>query len=261
VEVVITPDADAAADLVYTHIARVLETHAAPVLGLATGSSPLAAYRRLIDACARGEISAVHASAVLLDEYVGLPADHPEAYRSFIRRELIDQIDLPVVRLFGPDVHAADLAGACLRYDDLLTELGGVDLQLLGIGSDGHVGFNEPGSSLSSRTRIKTLTRATRADNARFFDDREQEVPRHVVTQGLGTILEARHLLLVATGAAKAHPIACAVEGPLTAMCPASVLQLHPHATVVVDEAAAADLKLADYYREAYEHKPSWQRP
>jgi glucosamine-6-phosphate deaminase len=255
-EVVITDDPAA---VVAAVIERVVLTRPAPVLGLATGSSPLGAYRRLIDLHDRGELSAAHASAVLLDEYVGLLADHPEAYRAFIRREFIDRIDLPVERLFAPDVGADDLTEACARYDQLLRDLGGVDLQLLGIGTDGHIGFNEPGSSLASRTRVKTLTRATRADNARFFDDREEDVPRHVVTQGLGTILEARHLLLVATGDAKAEPIARAVEGPLTAMCPASVLQLHPHATVVVDEAAATRLTLADYYREAYEHKPSWQ--
>jgi glucosamine-6-phosphate deaminase len=260
-EVVITADAAAAADLVAESIAHVLASRPSPVLGLATGSSPLAAYQRLIDAHRRGQLSAAHASAVLLDEYVGLPADHPEAYRAFIRREFVDHIDLPDERLFGPDVHAADLAEACRRYDRLIAELGGVDLQLLGIGSDGHVGFNEPTSSLSSRTRIKTLTRATRADNARFFDDRAEQVPRHVVTQGLGTILEARHLVLVACGEHKAEPIARAVEGPLTAMCPASVLQLHPRATVVVDEAAASQLTLADYYRETYEFKPPWQRP
>jgi glucosamine-6-phosphate deaminase len=230
------------------------------VLGLATGSSPLAAYRRLIAATARGDVSFAHASAVLLDEYVGLPPGHPEAYRAFISRELVDQVDLPPERLFGPDVFDADLAGACRRYDQLLADLGGVDVQLLGIGRDGHVGFNEPGSSLASRTRVKTLTRATRADNARFFEDHEQDVPRHVVTQGLGTILEARHLLLVACGAGKAEPVARAVEGPLTSMCPASILQLHPHATVVVDEPAAAMLELGDYYREAFEHKPRWQQ-
>jgi glucosamine-6-phosphate deaminase len=260
VEVVITADADAAAEVVAGAIADVLEARPAPVLGLATGSSPLAAYRRLIAAHARGDLSFAHASAVLLDEYVGLPSGHPEAYRAFICRELVDHVDLPHERLFGPDVLAADLAEACRRYDQLIADLGGVDVQLLGIGSDGHVGFNEPGSSLASRTRIKTLTRATRADNARFFEDHAREVPRHVVTQGLGTILEARHLLLVACGAGKAEPIARAVEGPLTAMCPASILQLHPHATVVVDEAAAADLKLADYYREAYDNKPPWQQ-
>jgi glucosamine-6-phosphate deaminase len=259
-EVVITPDADAAADVVASVIATVLATRPTPVLGLATGSSPLAAYQRLIAARQRGGLSFAHASAVLLDEYVGLPADHPEAYRAFIRREFVDHIDLQADRLFGPDVFAADLADACQRYDQLIADLGGVDVQLLGIGSDGHIGFNEPGSSLASRTRIKTLTRATRADNARFFDDHEQDVPRHVVTQGLGTILDARHLLLVACGAGKAGPIARAVEGPLTAMCPASILQLHPHATVIVDEPAAAQLALADYYRETYEHKPPWQQ-
>lgn len=258
-EVVITADADAAADVVADTIARVLATRAAPVLGLATGSSPLGVYGRLIDAYRRGELSAAHASAVLLDEYVGLPDDHPEAYRAFIRREFVDQIDLPVSRLFSPDVAADDLSAACLRYDRLLAELGGVDVQLLGIGADGHIGFNEPGSSLASRSRLKTLTRATREDNARFFDDRHEDVPRHVVTQGLGTVLEARHLLLIACGASKATPIAQAVEGPVSAMCPASVLQLHPHATVVVDEQAGADLTLAEYYREAYRYKPPWQ--
>lgn len=259
-EVVITPDADAAAEVVAGVLTGVLAARPAPVLGLATGSSPLAAYGLLIGACQRGDLSFAHASAVLLDEYVGLPVDHPEAYRAFIRRELVDRVDLPPERLFGPDVTAGDLAAACRRYDQLIADLGGVDVQLLGIGSDGHVGFNEPGSSLASRTRVKTLTRATRADNARFFEDHEQSVPRHVVTQGLGTILEARHLLLVACGAGKAAPIARAVEGPLTAMCPASVLQLHPHATVVIDEPAAAGLELADYYREAFEHKPPWQQ-
>ncbi len=259
-EVVITPDAEAAADVVAGVIAGVLVAAPAPVIGLATGSSPLAAYRRLIDACARRELSFAHASAVLLDEYVGLPIDHPEAYRAFIRREFVDHVDLPPERLFGPEVDADDLPAACRRYDQLISHLGGVDVQLLGIGSDGQVGFNEPGSSLASRTRIKTLTHATRSDNARFFEDREQAVPRHVVTQGLGTILEARHLLLVACGSGKAAPIARAVEGPLTAMCPASVLQLHPHATVVIDEPAAARLELADYYREAFEHKPRWQQ-
>jgi glucosamine-6-phosphate deaminase len=258
-EVVIAPDADEAAGIVTAILRRVLDDRPAPVLGLATGSSPLGVYRRLIDACRSGELTAAHASAVLLDEYVGLPADHPEAYRSFIRRELVDQVDLPDERLFGPDVAAEDLVDACHRYDQLIKDLGGVDVQLLGIGGDGHIGFNEPGSSLASRTRIKTLTRTTRADNARFFDDREDDVPRHVVTQGLGTILEARHLVMIAMGSAKADAIARAVEGPLAALCPASVLQLHPHATVVIDEPAAAALQLADYYREAYAHKPDWQ--
>jgi glucosamine-6-phosphate deaminase len=239
-------------------ITRLLIERPASVLGLATGSSPLATYRLLVEERRRGVISFARARAVLLDEYVGLPPDHPEAYRSFIRRELTDDVDLPPNHLFGPDVWAADLTAACADYERLLADVGGIDVQLLGIGSDGHIGFNEPGSSLRSRTRIKTLTKATRADNARFFAS-AREVPHHVVTQGLGTISDARHAVLIACGAAKAAPIARAVEGPVTAMCPASVLQLHPHATVVVDDAAATTLQLADYYREAYAGKPDWQ--
>ena len=258
-EVVIVGTADDAARVVADVVGRVLRSRQAPVIGLATGSSPLAAYDLLVDDCRAGRISFSAASTVLLDEYLGLPPGHREAYRTFIRRHLTDHVDLPPARLYGPDVWAEDIAGACRRYDRLLEELGGVDVQLLGIGSDGHIGFNEPGSSLGSRTRIKTLTEATRADNARFFSTVD-EVPHHVVTQGLATIGDARHLLLVATGSAKAAPIARAVEGPLTAMCPASVLQLHPHATVVVDEPAAAGLELADYYRSVYAGKPSWQQ-
>lgn len=257
-EVVIVADPASAAEVVADVIRAALDDAPAPVIGLATGSSPLTTYRALVERARTGHVSFAGASAVLLDEYVGLRADHPEAYRSFIRRELTDHVDLADAALHGPDVGAPDLADACARYDRLLGELGGVDVQLLGIGSDGHIGFNEPGSSLASRTRVKTLTAATRADNARFFATPDQ-VPRHVVTQGLGTILDARHLVLVATGPAKAAPVAAAVEGPLTAMCPASVLQLHRHATVVIDEAAAASLRLADYYRETFAGKPSWQ--
>ncbi len=214
-EVVITPDADAAAIVVAGVISRVLRSRPTAVLGLATGGSPLGVYGELIAAHRRGDLSSSEASAVLLDEYVGLPPDHPATYRAFIRRELIDHIDLPTGRLFIPDVDAPDLLDACSRYDRLLAELGGVDVQLLGIGTDGHIGFNEPGSSLASRTRLTTLSSVTRKDNARFFDDREADVPRHVVTQGLGTVLEARHLVLIACGPSKAAPLAAAVEGPV----------------------------------------------
>jgi glucosamine-6-phosphate deaminase len=258
VEVVIMPTADDAAAVVADVIVQLLRRRPQAVLGLATGSSPLGAYRLLIAQHRAGGVRFDACRAVLLDEYVGLFRDHPEAYRAVICREFADHVDLPPDHLYGPDVWAEDLPAACARYDRLLADLGGVDLQLLGIGSDGHVGFNEPGSSLRSRTRVKTLTKATRRDNARFFASAE-EVPRHVVTQGLGTIGDARHVVLIATGAAKADPVARAVEGPLAAVCPASVLQLHAHATVVLDEAAAAGLQLADYYREAYAGKPSWQ--
>jgi glucosamine-6-phosphate deaminase len=258
VEVVIAPTVDDVARIVADVVLRVVTVRPAAVLGLATGSSPLGAYRRLIDEHRAGRVSFAACHAVLLDEYVGLPRDHPEGYRAVIRRDFTDHVDLDPDRLHGPDVWAPDLPAACERYDRLLAALGGVDVQLLGIGGDGHVGFNEPGSSLRSRTRVKTLSKATRADNSRFFSSPD-DVPRHVVTQGLGTISDARHIVLIATGERKAAPIARAVEGPLTAACPASVIQLHPHATVVVDEAAAAGFLLAEYYREAYAGKPSWQ--
>ena len=257
-EVVITTDEHAAASVATGVVARLLRIRPEAVLGLATGSSLLPTYRLLVDAHRSGALSFAHATAVLLDEYVGLPPDHPEGYRAFVRRHLVDLVDLAPTRLHGPDVWTDDLRAAAAAYDGLLGELGGVDVQLLGIGSDGHVGFNEPGSSLCSRTRVKTLTSTTRSDNARFFGSLE-EVPHHVVTQGLATISDARHLVLVACGASKVKPVAAAVEGPVTSSCPGSVLQLHPHVTIVVDEAAATDLRQAAYYREAYAGKPAWQ--
>jgi len=258
-EVVITPSAGDGARIVADGIAQLLATSGSPVLGLATGSSPLATYAELIRRGSEGEISFAHAQAFLLDEYVGLDPDHPASYRTFIEREFTSQIDLPAQSLYGPDVSKSSLETAGDRYEAAIVAAGGIDIQLLGIGSDGHIGFNEPSSSLGSRTRLKTLTAATRADNARFFDDDLGRVPAHVVTQGIGTILDARHLVLIANGPHKARPVARAVEGPVTAMVPASVLQLHPHATVVLDDAAATGLRLSDYYQETFIGKPAWQ--
>jgi glucosamine-6-phosphate deaminase len=259
-EVVIVEDADAAGRLVGGAIAGLVGRRPDAVLGLATGSSPLAVYRDLARRNAAGELTLASVQAFLLDEYVGLPPDHPQRYRSFIARELESHVDFAPGAVQGPDVSAqgAALLDACAAYEAAIAAAGGIDLQLLGVGADGHIGFNEPGSSLVSRTRPKTLTDRTRADNARFFASVE-EVPRHVLTQGVGTILDARHLVLLAFGASKAAAVAQAVEGPVTAMVPASALQLHPHATVVIDETAAAGLALADYYRETWAHKPEWQ--
>ncbi|GEE01936.1 glucosamine-6-phosphate deaminase [Gordonia spumicola] len=225
----------------------------AKTIGLATGSSPLATYDELIRRHRDEGLSFAGVNAVLLDEYVGLPTTHPESYARFIRDKFTDHIDIGDVHL--PDGMAPDSRVAADAYDALIARVGPVDVQILGIGSNGHIGFNEPSSSLVSRTRIKTLTEKTCQDNARFFDSFD-EVPMHVITQGLGTICDAKHLILVATGAGKSAAVAAAVEGPLSAACPASVLQLHRHATMVVDEAAAADLKDADYYRYVWDNKP-----
>jgi glucosamine-6-phosphate deaminase len=238
-------------------IEALVRARADAVLGLATGSSPLPTYQELIRRHRDGSaLSYDGVRCFTLDEYVGLPVGHPESYRETIFRELTDGLGIARDRVAGPDASDPEHAGP--RYEEAILAAGGVDLQVLGIGADGHLAFNEPGSSLASATRMKTLTDQTRRDNARFFGSVE-EVPRHVLTQGLGTILRARHLLLIAAGAGKAAAVAAAVEGPLSASCPASVLQLHPHATVLLDEAAASSLERLGYYREVYAGKPSWQ--
>lgn len=257
-EVVIVQDAVAGGELVAETIAALLKRKPDALLGVATGSTPLPVYQALAAQVRASAVDASRARICQLDEYVGLPAGHPESYRSVVLREVVEPLGLTEESFMGPDGSAEDIAAACADYDRALAEAGGVDLQLLGIGTDGHIGFNEPCSSLASRTRIKTLTKQTREDNARFFDSPD-EVPHHVITQGIGTILDARHLVLLATGEAKAEAVALAVEGPLSALVPASALQLHPHATVVVDEAAASKLKLADYFRATYAAKPAWQ--
>jgi glucosamine-6-phosphate deaminase len=258
-EVVIMPSAAEVGLLAARKIARLVNGKPDTVLGLATGSSPLAIYAALADHVRDGTLDTSRVSGFALDEYVGIPAGHPESYASVIDREVTVPLRLDPERVHVPDGRADDLELACERYEDAIRAAGGVDLQILGIGANGHVGFNEPTSSFASRTRIKTLTERTRGDNARFFASAD-EVPTHCLTQGLGTISDARELLLVAQGPQKAAAVAAAVEGPLTSVCPASVLQLHRRATVMVDEAAAADLRLTDYYRWTYAHKPAWQQ-
>lgn len=258
-EVIILPGSSAIGAVAADAIQGLLEGKPDAVLGLATGSSPLPIYDEMARRHAAGlSVAAVRGFA--LDEYVGLPFGHPESYREVIRRDFTDRLDIPDRNVAAPDGAAADIPAACRAYEEAIRDAGGVDLQILGVGTDGHVGFNEPTSSLASRTRIKTLTPQTRRDNGRFFGSMDQ-VPHHVVTQGLGTIMDARHIVLVAAGEQKAEAVHRLVEGPVAAMCPASVLQLHPHVTVLVDEAAASKLELADYYRQTYARKPDWQKP
>ena len=229
------------------------------VIGLATGSTPLAVYDDLVARYENGEISFAHAKGFALDEYVGLPGDHPESYRAVLQREIVGRVDFAEGAVRTPDGWAKDLPAACLDSEHAIDDAGGVDLQILGVGTDGHIGFNEPTSSLESVTRIKSLTAVTREDNARFFGDDVSAVPTHVVTQGVGTIRRAKHLILLAWGEQKAQAIADTVEGPITSMVPSSALQFHRHATVIIDEAAASKLKLAPYYRTVFEGKPDWQ--
>ncbi|MEC3980490.1 glucosamine-6-phosphate deaminase [Amycolatopsis sp. H20-H5] len=257
-EIVIVPDSTAMGELAAGAVADLLAGKPDALIGVATGSSPLPVYAALTRLVGSGSLDVSRARICQLDEYIGLPAGHPESYRAVLEREVLRPLGLPAGAFIGADGTAADLPRACADYEQALKTAGGVDLQLLGIGSDGHIGFNEPCSSFGSRTRVKTLTAQTRADNARFFDSPD-EVPRHVITQGIATISEARHLVLVASGEAKAEAVALAVEGPLAAVVPASALQLHPHVSVIIDEAAASNLKLAGYFRATYDTKPSWQ--
>jgi len=240
-------------------IESLLRARPTAVVGLATGSSPLAVYDELARRHSEDGLSFAQARAFMLDEYVGLPADHPERYRNVIEKEIASRVDFAPGAVQGPDGLADDVIGACAAYEQAIADAGGVDLQILGIGTDGHIAFNEPGSSLASRTRIKTLTRQTREDNARFFGGDLSQVPTHCLTQGLATIMSARHLVLLASGRGKAEAVHQLVEGPVSAMWPGTVLQHHPHVTVLVDDAAASRLQLADYYRETYAAKPDWQ--
>jgi glucosamine-6-phosphate deaminase len=229
------------------------------VLGLATGSTPIALYRELVLLAEAGLLDFSRATAFNLDEYVGLAPEHPQSYRAFMRKHLLDHINIPLASTHIPNGLAPDIAQHCQEYEDAIQRAGGIDLQLLGLGSDGHIGFNEPSSSLRSRTRLKTLTPRTIADNAQFFGS-EADVPRHVITMGVGTIMESRHVVVLAIGERKAQAVAGMVEGAITADLPASILQMHQKCTLLVDEPAAAQLKRADYYRWVYDHKPAWQR-
>lgn len=256
---VVIADEYTLAELAADAIERLLRTEASPVLGLATGSSPLRIYDALTTRHKNEGLSFARAQAFMLDEYVGIADDHPQRYRNVIDAEIATRVDFAEGAVHGPDGSADDLAAASADYERKIAEAGGIDLQILGIGSDGHIAFNEPGSSLASRTRVKSLTHQTRLDNARFFDGDVEQVPKLCLTQGLGTIMEAKHLVLVATGGNKAEAVHQMVEGPISAMWPATVLQMHPHVTVMLDDAAASRLQLGDYYRHAYENKPEWQ--
>lgn len=257
-EVIISPAENLAA-LAADAIEALLRAKPTAAIGLATGSSPLPVYDELARRHTAGGLSFAHARGFMLDEYVGLAAEHPQRYRNVIESEIASRVSWPANQVQGPDGLADDLDAACREYEEAIAAAGGIDLQILGIGSNGHIAFNEPGSSLGSRTRVKTLTRQTRLDNARFFGDDVEAVPQYCLTQGLGTIMEARHLVLIAQGQGKAEAVHQMVEGPVSALWPATIVQHHPHVTVLLDEAAASRLQLASYYRATYADKPAWQ--
>jgi glucosamine-6-phosphate deaminase len=254
-EVVIVESDAEAGEIAASAISALVRERPDAVLGLATGSTPLTTWRAL--AAAGTGLAAVRGFA--LDEYVGLPPGHPESYRAVITREVVEPLGLTPSLVRVPADDGGPISGAGERYEADIVAAGGIDLQILGIGRTGHIGFNEPGSSLASLTRVKTLAEQTRIDNARFFPSLD-DVPTHCITQGLGTILRARHLVLLAFGSAKAAAVAAALEGPVSASTPGSVVQMHPRVTVIVDEAAGAQLEHADYYRYAWANRFDWER-
>lgn len=241
-ELIVKDDYEQMSRLAAEMIADLVRRNPRCVLGLATGSTPVGTYKELIRMHKEDGLDFSQVVSFNLDEYVGLVPTHDQSYRYFMNDNLFDHINIRKENTNVPDGMADDIAGACAAYEAKIRAFGGVDLQLLGIGGNGHIAFNEPGSSLASRTRVKTLTEKTRKDNARFFDTMD-DVPKYAVTMGNGTIMESRSIILLANKESKADAVLAAAEGPVTAMCPASILQMHPAVTFITDRAAASKLK------------------
>ncbi|VGO21911.1 glucosamine-6-phosphate deaminase [Pontiella sulfatireligans] len=259
-EIIIKENGSVASEAAARVVARLVREKPNAVIGLATGSTPLVLYKEMIRLHKEEGLDFSQVSTFNLDEYIGLEKDHEQSYHKFMWDNLFSHINIKPENVHIPDGMAVDVPAFCAEYERKIVEAGGIDLQVLGIGSDGHVGFNEPTSSFASRTRIKTLTQQTVADNARFFAGDESKVPHHCITMGIGTIMDARMNIMLAFGEGKAEAIAATVEGPVSSMMPASILQHHPSAKVFIDEGAASTLKLSDYYRWVYNGKPEWQR-
>jgi glucosamine-6-phosphate deaminase len=257
-EVIIQQNQEAAASLVARVVAHDLRANPHLVLGLATGSTMERVYRRLVNLHKDEHLDFSLCSTFNLDEYVGLLPSDPNSYRHYMEEHLFRHVNIDPRNTRLPNGMATDLDGECRHYEALIHRFGGIDLQLLGIGKAGHIGFNEPLSALRSRTRVKALTPTTIKQNASFFGG-EDKMPRRAITMGVGTIIEARRCILLATGETKAEVVAQAVEGPITSMVTASALQLHPRCTVVVDEAAAGKLREKEYYRWIFENEPEWE--
>jgi glucosamine-6-phosphate deaminase len=257
-QVIIRPTRESASQLVARLIANALRARPNLVLGLATGRTMERLYA-LLAGMHRGEkLDFSLCRTFNLDEYIGLRPDDENSYRWYMNHHLFRHINIDPRNTHLPDGRAADLAAACRGYEEAIAGCGGIDLQLLGIGRAGHIGFNEPLSALQSRTRDKSLTPVTIAENSQLFKD-PSRMPLRAITMGVGTILECRRLIVLVTGETKAEVLARAVEGPVTSMVSASAIQLHPNCTVVVDEEAAARLQGKDYYRWIFENEPEWK--
>lgn len=250
--VIIQPDYAAlsvwAAEYVASRINAANPTPEKPfVLGCPTGGSPLGLYKHLIELYKAGKVSFENVVTFNMDEYVGLPEEHPESYHSFMATNFFNHVDCPKENIHILNGNAEDLEAECAHYEQMIEEAGGIDLFIGGIGPDGHIAFNEPGSSLTSRTRQKTLTTDTIVANSRFFDNDVKKVPTTALTVGVGTVMSAREVMILVNGHNKTRALQAAVEGPVTQMWTISVLQMHQHGIIVCDEAATDDLKVSTY--------------
>jgi len=257
-EVIIMKTKKAAVDLTARVIEKAVREKPNIVLGLATGRTMEALYAELARKCKKEKLDFSLARTFNLDEYIGLPPENKNSYRYYMNYHLFSKINIDMRNTHLPNGVAEDLDGEGEHYEELIEEAGGVDLQLLGIGRSGHIGFNEPLSSLMSRTRQKALTPVTFAQNSPLFDN-PNDMPKRAFTMGVGTILEARRIVMLVTGKEKADIIAKAVEGPITSMVSGSAIQLHPHTVVIVDEDAASKLKEKEYYRWIFANEPEWE--
>jgi glucosamine-6-phosphate deaminase len=253
-EVIIQPDYEQVCREAAAIIREAWERKHDLVLGFATGKSPLGLYQKLIDFAKKGEMDFSSIAAFNLDEYLGLGETHPQSFAHYMDQNLFRQINIRKENIHRLDGRAGDIEEHCRAYEEKIKNAGGIDIQILGIGKNGHIAFNEPGSALSSRTRLKILTRETVEANRPLFKD-ERDMPRFCLTMGIGTILETKTVLLLAAGKDKAEIVARAIEGPVTAAVPASALQFHARAKFIIDGAAASELANAPYYRWAYENK------
>ena len=258
-EIIIRETAEECAEFAARIVEKFLRENERPILGLATGSTPQRLYKILSQKHREKVISFRDCVTFNLDEYVGLTPDHVQSYRYYMNTEVFQHTDIQLENTHMPDGMAADLRQECQNYEAAIHSSGGIGLQILGIGSNAHIGFNEPMCSLSSRTWVKILSCVTIRANARFFNSPE-EVPKHCITMGIGTIMEAKHCIVLANGETKAEAVVRMVEGPISANCPASILQMHPHTTVILDEAAAERLQNKSHYTWVEQNKLAWQQ-
>ncbi len=249
-EIIILPSYKEVNKEVTKRVTSLIKKKPNSVLGLATGRTMLGVYRSLVEAYKENKVDFSAATTFNLDEYIGLPSDNPITFYSYMQKNLFNHININPKNIFIPPSMPDNIEKECRLYEEIIKKKGGIDLQLLGIGQEGHIGFNEPSSSLQARTRVKTLTEETLRDNFGSYKG-----PRFTLTMGIGTIMEAREIILIALGEEKARPIADAVEGPVTASCPASALQFHPLAKIIIDEGAGSLLKRKNYYKWVWEHK------